>query len=88
MRAGDRGVWHFHWRDREVVHPLGKVAVGVVAVVGAFIGILGAVFGVLVLVPLALVLHIPLRLLRRRGTVRIDNDTLTVTVDREAFRHA
>lgn len=87
-RAEHGSTWHFQWRDREVVHPLGKIAVGTLAVLGAFIGILGAVFCVLVLMPLACLLHLPLRLFHRRGTVRRNGTELTVTIDREAFRHA
>ena len=83
-----RTVWRFYWRDREIHHPLAKAAVGIVGVLSASVGMVAAVFGMVVIVPLAVVLHIPLRLLGRRGTIRIDAESFVMTVDREAVRRA
>lgn len=78
--------WSVRYRGREVEHPAARVLVIVFAMGGACVGVLGAALFLFVGLPLCLLLHGPLRLLGRRGTVRSDGTTFVIRLDREAFR--
>jgi len=66
---------------------MGRFAVTVLAVVGTAIGLLGVAIALALVVPVAVVLAAPLRLLGRQGTIRTERDgTFAITIDREAFR--
>lgn len=74
------------FNGREIHNPYGRGAVMLLAIIWIPIGLIIT----LILFPIALVFctlfHAPLRLLGRKGTFRMEGDTLSIKLDREAFR--
>lgn len=56
------------------------------AVVLSIVGVVGIVAVLVVTTPLAIVLHPILRLLNRRGTIRVGGGHFHLGIDAEAFR--
>lgn len=82
---------HITWNGHEIEHPVGRVLVSVVAVLGFVVALLAfalLAFALLFLaIPLMIALHPLFRLFGRQGTMRTEPDGRAVlALDREAFR--
>lgn len=71
---------------REVKSPAGKLGCIIFAIPVIVVFLMLAVLYVLILLPVALVLHPILRLFGRVGTIRTDSTTLEVKIDKRAFQ--
>jgi hypothetical protein len=74
------------FNGREVRHPLGRVAVAAILVMWVPLSLLFGFVFLVIVGSVGLLVHPPLRLLGRRGTVRRDWTGTSILLDREAFR--
>lgn len=75
------------FRGREVENRFFRALIIVVTIITVIpMAIIGVIIGMFVIFPLALILHPIFALSGRRGTIRQENNKLTIAIDREAFR--
>lgn len=82
------------WHGREVRHPAARITLGFIYLLFALItgtasmtlGVITAVFGLVVLTPIALVLHPILRAFGRQGTIEREANRVQVLLTRASFQ--